>query len=108
MRAEKRKKAGANPDITHLDNLDDTAEREGQGDNDEEAGEQSDQEGTKSWSLVASWNGDFYEDGNVEDGMVLMIKIKKGLVPHCRLKIWVNFIKKGTKARWLYKLYKLK
>ena len=40
--------------------------------------------------------------------MVLMIKIKKGLVPHCRLKIWVNFIKKGTKARWLYKLYKLK
>ena len=52
MRAEKRRTT--NPDIAHLDNLDDTAEREGQGDNDEEAGEQSDQEGTKSWSLVAS------------------------------------------------------
>ena len=50
MRTEKRRKT----DIAHLDNLDDTAEREGQGDNDEEAGEQSDQEGTKSWSLVAS------------------------------------------------------
>ena len=40
--------------FTYLNNLDYTAEGEGEGDNDEEAGEQRDQKGTKSRSLVAS------------------------------------------------------
>ena len=50
-----RKTNYGNPN-THLNNLDYTAKGEGQGDNDEEAGEQCDQKGTKSRSLVASWN----------------------------------------------------
>ena len=40
--------------FTYLNNLDYTAKGEGQGDNDEEAGEQRDQKSTKSRSLVAS------------------------------------------------------
>ena len=39
---------------THLNNLDNTAEGQRQGYDDEEAGEQRDKQSTKSWSLVAS------------------------------------------------------
>ena len=49
-----RKTNFGKPIHVYLNNLDYTAEGEGEGDNDEEAGEQRDQKGTKSRSLVAS------------------------------------------------------